>query len=56
VVEWWQSLSIGHYSRLTHFSEICWLKSPPNVIFVDEIDTTLSLDFTDDFFAAIRYL
>ncbi len=24
------------------------------VIFVDEIDTTLSLDFTDDFFAAIR--
>ncbi|MBN1935993.1 MAG: AAA-like domain-containing protein, partial [Anaerolineae bacterium] len=26
----------------------------PVVIFVDEIDTTLSLPFTDDFFAAIR--
>jgi len=26
------------------------------VIFVDEIDTTLRLDFTDDFFASIRYL
>jgi len=26
------------------------------VIFVDEIDTTLRLDFTDDFFAAIRFL
>ncbi len=26
------------------------------MIFVDEIDTTLSLDFTDDFFAAIRFL
>ena len=26
------------------------------VMFVDEIDTTLRLDFTDDFFAAIRFL
>ena len=26
------------------------------VIFVDEIDTTLRLGFTDDFFAAIRFL
>jgi len=26
------------------------------VIFVDEIDTTPRLDFTDDFFASIRYL
>jgi hypothetical protein len=26
------------------------------VLFVDEIDTTLRLDFTDDFFAAIRFL
>ena len=30
--------------------------SEPIVIFVDEIDTTLSLEFTDDFYAAIRYL
>ena len=28
----------------------------PVVVFVDEIDTTLSLAFTDDFYAAIRYL
>ena len=26
------------------------------VVFVDEIDTTLRLDFTDDFFASVRYL
>ena len=26
------------------------------VLFVDEIDTTLRLDFTDDFYAAIRFL
>jgi len=26
------------------------------VLFIDEIDTTLRLDFTDDFFAAIRFL
>ena len=26
------------------------------MVFVDEIDTTLRLDFTDDFFAAIRFL
>lgn len=26
------------------------------MIFVDEIDSTLSLDFTDDFYTAIRYL
>jgi WD40 repeat protein len=31
-------------------------EAEPVVIFVDEIDSTLSLDFTDDFFAAIRYL
>jgi WD40 repeat protein len=28
----------------------------PILIFVDEIDSTLSLNFTDDFFTAIRYL
>ena len=26
------------------------------VIFIDEIDSTLSLPFTDDFYAAIRYV
>ena len=28
----------------------------PVTIFIDEIDSTLNLDFTDDFFAAIRYM
>ncbi|ESA34116.1 wd-40 repeat-containing protein [Leptolyngbya sp. Heron Island J] len=56
---WWQANS---QSGLTHrfirfFQEMVLAEiSDPLVIFVDEIDTTLSLDFTDDFYAAIRYL
>ncbi len=59
VLEWWQSLKhLGITQRLTRFFEEILLVeiAMPVVIFVDEIDTTLSLDFTDDFFAAIRYL
>ncbi|KAB8317049.1 hypothetical protein SD81_027135, partial [Tolypothrix campylonemoides VB511288] len=59
VVQWWQERShLGFTQRLTSFFEDILLKevTSPVVIFVDEIDTTLSLDFTDDFFAAIRYL
>jgi WD40 repeat protein len=59
VVEWWQSLAhLGITQRLTRFFQEILLVEvvPPMVLFVDEIDTTLSLDFTDDFFAAIRYL
>ncbi|MEH2083048.1 MAG: CHASE2 domain-containing protein [Nostoc sp.] len=59
VLEWWQSLKhLGITQRLTRFFEEILLVeiAIPLVIFVDEIDTTLSLDFTDDFFAAIRYL
>src|SRR6185503_2850804 len=58
VVEWWQELShLGITQRLTRFFEEVLLREVdvPIVVFVDEIDTTLSLDFTDDFFAAIRY-
>ena len=34
-----------------------WWSAPSgSCVFVDEIDTTLRLDFTDDFFAAIRFL
>ena len=57
VVVWWQSLKhLGITQRLTRFFEEILLVeiAIPLVIFVDEIDTTLSLDFTDDFFAAIR--
>ncbi len=58
VVQWWQQHShLGFTQRLTLFFQKVLLAevSSPIVIFVDEIDTTLSLDFTDDFFAAIRY-
>jgi WD40 repeat protein len=55
---WWQEREhLGVTQRLTKFFEEVLLKEvdAPVVVFVDEIDTTLSLDFTDDFFAAIRY-
>ena len=55
---WWkQEAETGLTLRLTRFFEEVVLAdvSEPIVIFVDEIDTTLSLAFTDDFFAAIRY-
>ena len=55
---WWkQEAETGLTLRLTRFFEEVVLAEvgEPIVIFVDEIDTTLSLAFTDDFFAAIRY-
>jgi WD40 repeat protein len=55
---WWQQeAATGLTLRLTRFFEEVVLAEviEPIVIFVDEIDTTLSLSFTDDFFAAIRY-
>jgi hypothetical protein len=59
VPEWWDrhaDLSIAH--RFSVFFEDCIITSTPDqiVIFVDEIDSTRSLSFTDDFFATIRYL
>jgi WD40 repeat protein len=59
VVEWWQTRShLGVAQRLTMFFEQVLLAEikAPVTIFVDEIDSTLSLDFTDDFFVAIRSL
>ncbi len=56
---WWQAHSnLGLTQRLTLFFQQVVLAEvqEPVVIFVDEIDTTLSLDFTDDFFVAIRSL
>jgi hypothetical protein len=55
---WWkQEAETGLMLRLSRFfAEVVLAEvSEPIVIFVDEIDTTLSLAFTDDFFAAIRY-
>ncbi|MDZ7954554.1 AAA-like domain-containing protein [Nostoc sp. DedQUE09] len=59
VVSWWQEHQhLGVSQRLTLFFERVLLAEVEGqvVIFVDEIDSTLSLDFTDDFFIAIRYL
>ncbi len=59
VVGWWGEHShLGITQRLTRFfPEILLAEvAEPVVIFVDEIDTTLKLGFTDDFFAAIRSL
>ncbi|MDF5721613.1 MAG: CHASE2 domain-containing protein [Rhizonema sp. PD37] len=59
VVQWWQAHThLGLTQRLTLFFQKVLLVevTTPVVIFVDEIDTTLSLSFTDDFYAAIRYL
>src|SRR5215510_7092933 len=58
-VAWWEANShLGPTQRMTKFFEEVLLKevAVPVVIFIDEIGATLGLDFTDDFFAAIRYL
>ncbi|WP_243714146.1 AAA-like domain-containing protein [Nostoc sp. 106C] len=59
VVSWWQEHEhLGVSQRLTLFFQQVLLAEIEErvVIFVDEIDSTLSLDFTDDFYTAIRYL
>src|SRR5262249_24191310 len=50
---WWKSHSyLGFSQRTTRFFDEVLLKkvAEPVVIFVDEIDATLDLNFTDDFF------
>ncbi len=59
VYEWWANLrQLGLGQRLTRFFQDVVLPSVDGdvVVFFDEIDSTLSLDFTDDFFAAIRFI
>jgi tetratricopeptide (TPR) repeat protein len=56
---WWQDRqAIGAPQRFVDFLREVVLAQldAPVVIFVDEIDSTLNLDFRDDFFAAIRSL
>ncbi len=58
-VAWWQARSaLGCVQRFTDFLREVLLEQVSGrvVIFIDEIDTTLKLDFRDDFFAAIRAL
>jgi len=54
--QWWeQNYQLGMTDRFTRFfEETLNLVTEKIVVFVDEIDTTLSLDYTDDFFIAIR--
>jgi len=55
--EWWQERSsLGYTRRFNNFLRDVILTeiSDQIVIFIDEIDTTLRLSFSDDFFAAIR--
>ncbi|PSN79948.1 hypothetical protein C8B47_09075, partial [filamentous cyanobacterium CCP4] len=59
VVQWWQERNyLSITDRMTRFFKEVLLAEVAEqvVIFVDEIDTTLSLDFTDDFYTAIRSL
>ncbi|MFY9620293.1 MAG: AAA-like domain-containing protein [Pyrinomonadaceae bacterium] len=58
VVSWWsENPGLSVTNRLTAFFEYVLREevSEPVIIFMDEIDTTLNLEFRDDFFAAIRY-
>jgi hypothetical protein len=58
--EWWDGQSEHAFAhRFTRYlREVALVQRRDErlVVFVDEIDTTLRLDFTDDFFAAIRFL
>jgi WD40 repeat protein len=59
VVEWWQARGhLGMAHRLAGFFREVLLAevATPLIVFVDEIDTTLSLPFADDFYTAIRSL
>jgi hypothetical protein len=54
---WWDERSkTPRAQRLTHFFSDVVLEriARPLAVFIDEIDSTLGLPFTDDFFAAIR--
>ncbi|MBN1580984.1 MAG: AAA-like domain-containing protein [Anaerolineae bacterium] len=56
---WWHARrTLGPVQRFTDFIHDIILGEIEEqiVVFVDEIDSTLKLDFTDDFFAAIRVM
>lgn len=58
VITFWHAHThLGPTQRFTRFFHQVLLAelNAQIVIFVDEIDTTLKMDYTDDFFAAIRY-
>ena len=56
---WWDAHEEYAFAHrlIRYLREVALVERPERlVLFVDEIDTTLRLDFTDDFFAAIRFL
>ncbi|MBX3056786.1 MAG: AAA-like domain-containing protein [Anaerolineae bacterium] len=57
VVDWWQAQSsLSPVKRFTKFFRDVLLAevAGPVAVFIDEVDSALKLDFSDDFFAAIR--
>jgi hypothetical protein len=59
VEAWWRArATLGHVQRFVDFLDEVLLQEVEGqvVIFMDEIDTTLNLAFSDDFFAAIRFV
>jgi len=57
--EWWQAhTNLGYVQRFSDFLHDIVLQEIEGqvVVFMDEIDTTLNLSFSDDFFAAIRFI
>jgi len=58
-VTWWQSRSsLANAQRFTDFMREVVLAEVEGqvIVFIDEIDVTLNLDFRDEFFAAVRAL
>lgn len=59
LLEWWKAHNhLTDPQRLTRFFEQVLTEeiSQPLVVFVDEVDVTLSLPFADNFFSSIRYI
>jgi hypothetical protein len=57
IFAWWsERAGLGPANRMTNFFRDVLLKevSEPVVLFFDEIDSTLSIPFSDDFFAGLR--
>ena len=59
IIEWWEDKpNISINQKIVNFFEDVLLNEIEDkiIIFIDEIDTTLNLKFSDDFFASIRYI
>ncbi|MGF1480844.1 MAG: CHASE2 domain-containing protein [Cyanophyceae cyanobacterium] len=55
---WWQEQELSYVQRLSQFIELLLAQFPTQnlIIFIDEVDSILSLDFpVDDFFAFLRF-